>query len=213
VTKLTDLLPIGNNKHYQGGSIILVGALVSPPTLPLMVEDMIDTATGALKTGWSFFGPTNENGAELAREWDRREGQATDQRGYNLRRGKASNWRMTLGGTLLYSDSFTIKSLWGLGTATTVASSANNVAQQRIKIGAPDKLEERLWAVLQQDEESGYLKADVFRKGVLISAGPQTRNAQNMTLMPFSVSLEPDPSVTDGTDFGYAFETSVAVLT
>lgn len=212
-TKLVNSMPIQNARHFKGGSLVIFGSTATPPAWPTKLEDIIDLSTGALMTGYSYAGATDENGAETSREWDRDEGQATDQRSYNLRRGAIRNWRMGASFSLLYSDSTAMKRYWGLGTALNIAAGTGVVAQIKTNIGAPGTLEEAIMVILQQDEDTKKLYAEVFRKSQVASAGPVRRNGQGMAVIPVTMTLEADSAQTDGTDFGIILESSLAVLT
>jgi len=209
-TALGNGTPIDAAKIWSGPHRAVIAD--DTQTFPTKLEDIIDLSTWALKTGWSDFGPTSDDGFEITREGDRTEGVAIDQRDFNIGGGDYTG--VTMGGTctVMYTDAATLKIKWELGSTTdvpAVTGAGGNVHQTRTKIGNPARPTRRRLAVLQQ-QANGMLRAFVFRLASTELGGSVVLKKGDPEGTEVTWVFEPDVSISDGTEFGVYLEQQTA---
>lgn len=208
-TALASAIVADQEDIWRGPCRIVISDTASPPaSFPGKLEDVIDLGTMALESGWLDLGLTSDDGAEIVPEMDVDEGFAVDQKDYLLRGGRVSGVRRSITTTLMDTSIQSIKRLWEAGTLTSIAASVGvNVAQKKLALGNPGALTSRYVAVLQQnDTAAGKLRMFVFRAGKFAETGGLRISAKDPTGVDVTIVCDPDPSQTDGSDFGWLFE-------
>ncbi len=113
--------------------------------------------------------------------------------------------------TSMYTDTATMSFMWALGTPTSVAGAVGTTAHTKVGIGSLTALSERLVAVLQMNDTTNRVRMFVFRKCKLASAGELKLAGNEVSGVELTLNFLPDPSITDGSDFGMVFETTANV--
>jgi hypothetical protein len=207
-TSLVTNLSIDLAKIWTGGHRLVYAPIET--AFPGDLEDIINVSTWALETGWVDFGPTTDDGFEITREGDVNEGVAIDQRDYNLGAGNYANVSMGGSCTAMYTDSATLKLKWEFGTTTAIPIGTGvTITQSSTAMGSPATPTPRRLAVLQQNT-NGLLRAFVFRRATVELGGSVALHKGDPEGTEVTFVFQPDPSITDGSDFGVLLEQTAA---
>lgn len=211
-TELVSAISYTDKSAFYGPVRLLLGALTSPPTFPVKIEDVIDLDTMDPETGYSDLGLTTPDGFTVTPEFTVGEGFDTDQLDENIGGGDVSGYKLTGAVTLRDTDMASIRTAWSLDASTTIAAVADtNVEQTMLKLGGMGSLPQRILIALQQHQTTGHVRMMAFRVARPKSAGA-IKMAKNASELPLEFDLRSNGSITDGTKFGKIFQTTAAVV-
>ncbi|MBN2005811.1 MAG: hypothetical protein JXA21_20810 [Anaerolineae bacterium] len=203
-----DSMVINRHNVYRGAARAVYAT--SAKTFPTKIEDVINTTTYALASGWFDLGPTNDDGFTLRRSVEVFDGIGIDQLKTKLDEGEPETWAMESECTLMDTSLARIAIAWEGGTIETIAAGSGTVAQHALPLDAPASFTSRRFAYIQQDEKTGRIRVFAFRDVIPQVEGDLKMSGKEGSPLPAKFKIKRDTSIAfNGGQFGKVFEEDV----